>query len=120
MRLPKLSDKVIFGEFDLLTSREMLFNNPAKKEVITYPRFTQCKKIPYKQEMLSRFNAYEKTQECTPENRCVIIELDGLVRYVSRSDVYIESEKDKAVKCDKGRLRGLRKNSKRNVDQGEA
>jgi len=119
--LPPRDPRTIKSEFDVWTSSEMIFNNPPPKgkggqNLKTYPRFTKAKKVKYNKERLWYLDNMEKRGDLKG-SRAVAIELDGIVRYVWREDVYTEEEFKDAQKGHKAGLRMLRSKPKGDVDK---
>ena len=121
---PPIDPRTIKSEFDVWTSKEMIFNNPSPKgsggqNLKTYPRFTKAKKVKYDKVRMRYLNDMEKRGNLAGVvcGRAVAIEMDGIVRYVWREDVYTEDEFKEAQKTHKAGLRMLRSKPKGNVDQ---
>jgi len=100
-RTKKISEAV----FPVWLAKKMLFNQPDKRRVIEYRMYTECLKVKYTPAILKYLDKMEKIAgDIKAEDTAIAISLNGMVRYVWRSDVFVKSEFDKQVKNDQKKI----------------
>lgn len=118
--IPPRDPRVVDAVFDVWTNRQMIFNNPSKRggqNLKTYQPLTKAKKVKYTGVILKYLDSMEKKSDMGFERgRAVAIELDGIVRYVWRDDLYTKAELDESQRSKKAGLRALCSKSKGDVD----
>lgn len=122
MGLPEHNPKTIKAVFDVWLSREMVFNNPTGRNLKKYPKYYKSGKIKYTKRILSYlYNMEDAEYDDHPDQgRAVAIKIDGLIRYVWRSDVLIKKEYDEIQKKQRAGFGVLCKKLGRNVGKVSA
>lgn len=115
MRIPDRDHRTIKAEFDVWLAREMLFNHPPRQDVRKYPKFYKAKKVKYTKQILRYLDRMEAKEFEDHRCRAVAIYLDGMVRYVWRSDLLSQKEYDDVQKKQRHGLGILRQKLGRNV-----
>lgn len=98
----------------LWTSRDMTYNNPIatkkrSKGFYVIKKHTECCKATYTSEVKARLRKMENEVNRRAGDRPVAVLLDGLVRYMWRSDVLTEEEYAEVRKVARDKLKLLRK-----------
>jgi hypothetical protein len=104
MRIPYRDSRTIQAEFDVWLSRELIFNRPPGYNIKKYPKFYKAKKIKYTGSVLKYLDRMEN-KGLGDRGRAVAIFLDGMIRYVWRSDVLSRKEYDEIQRNGMGVLR---------------
>jgi len=109
--LGKIDERIISVEFEVRLAHEMLFNNPPGQNFKTYPMYTKAEKIKYNGKIQQYLYDMERneTHYDPSMGRAVAIKLDGLTRFVWRSDLLSVEEYGKINKDQNARLRNLGK-----------
>jgi hypothetical protein len=125
MKYPPRDPRLVEAVFYVWLSKEMIFNNPGKG-VKRYPKNTKAEKVKYNKKILRYLDRMEEKVDSVIRadgvsiedlGRAVAIKMDGLVRYVWRSDLMTEREFDEKRTAQKKKLGMLRKKPRRTVDK---
>lgn len=109
--LGKIDERVVSAEFEVRLARDMLFNNPPGQNFKKYAIYSKAEKIKYSGKIQQYLYDMERDEVhySSSMGRAVAINLDGLTRFVWRSDLLSKDEYD-AIKRDHGeKLRNLGK-----------
>lgn len=104
MRKPPANlSKTDLAKLDLYTAKDMTFVIRKGEDARTIPRFTPCKKPKYTREIKDYLVNMEEKHPFRPKDApfAVCVELEGMLRYVWRTDVLTQKEYDEARKADK-------------------
>jgi len=121
---PERDPRTIKSEFDVWLRHSMIYNNPppegkSGQNLKTYPALTKAKKVKYKKTILHYLDEMESKDDVLSirkhEGRAVAVELDGIVRYMWRDDIYTKRELDESQASKRAGLRALRGKPQRNV-----
>jgi len=117
---PRRDPRTVNASFDVWLARDLLFNDPVKREIRRYERFTMARKVRYSGKILRYLDRMEDTIGAINEGkgRAVAIKLGGMVRYLWRVDVLTAEEYDEVKKGQGAKLRDFRKKHRGHVGQG--
>lgn len=104
--------RVAKAELDVWLGRDMAFNTPPGQNIKRYSKYTQCKKVEYTSKILDYLDRMEDVLfpvEHDHNGRACAIKLDGVVRYVWRSDLLNEEEYGREQEKHRSGIRDLRK-----------
>jgi hypothetical protein len=101
--MSKILTEVDKLSIDLWTARDMLFMINKSKGVGFIPRFTECYKPVYNHSIKDYLNNMEAKGFNRPGSNpnAVCVKLEGMLRYVWRTDVLTKDEYDERRKCEK-------------------
>jgi hypothetical protein len=92
--LGKIDERLITAEFEVRLARDMLFNNPPGQHYKKYSIYTKASKVKYNGKIQQYLYDMEQNENhyASKIGRAVAIKLDGLTRFVWRSDLLSEDE----------------------------
>jgi hypothetical protein len=109
--LGKIDERIVSAEFEVRLARDMLFNNPPGQNFKTYSIYTKADKVKYNGKIQQYLYDMERKENhyTSSMGRAVAIKLDGLTRFVWRSDLLSKDEYDAVKREHNEKLRDLGK-----------
>lgn len=82
------------ARIELWTSRDMLFSINKKRGISVIPKYTKCEKVPYTHKIKDYLQSMEEHSFSRPTDKpkAVCVKLEGMIRFVWRTDVLTEKE----------------------------
>jgi len=85
--------KIEKARIELWTARDMVFVLDRKRGIQTIPRFTKCGKPPYTKKIKTYLKNFEEKSMTRPDGvSAVCVKLEGMLRYIWRTDVLTRQE----------------------------
>jgi len=115
--------KVDKAKIDLWTAHDMDFMISKKRGVGTIPRFTSCVKPPYTSKIKEYLKWMEEKSMVRPDGnpKAVCVQLEGILRYLWRTDVLTREEYEKVKAAERsGAIGVFGSKSKRAMGKGRA
>lgn len=114
---------VIKARIKVRLARDMDFNNPPGRNIKRYVKYTQAEKVPYNSAIMAYLNSMEDSLFSEYKEsgvRAVAIFLDGMIRYVWRSDLLTEEEFENGRKARASSVAKVLSKSVKNVGKGRS